>query len=333
MITATDLAVELGLSQTAVSQILNGKGRFAPATRTRVLSLARERGYRLDVHARATRTRRADAIALLTITPAWKGGLYPGLFAGALDGATARGSTLLVATCTDASLSEIDQQPMVLRHQVCDGLLVNYHVPPPAGVREAVSAARIPALWLNLRMEANCVHPDDLGGGQLAARTLIGMGHRRLAYVSFSTAAGGGHYSAADRRDGAVAACAEHGLPLRELQPGRAQDERLSAIHALLSRPDRPDAIIAYSPREALAVMMVASQLGLRLPQDLSLLMIHDEAEVEGLPIDAALLPLAGVGRTAAGMLLDAINGDGGGMPATAVPFGISIGRTVARRQ
>lgn len=338
MVTTADLASDLGLSAAAVSMILNGKGRFAEDTRARVIKRARDLGYRPNAVARATRIRRFNAIALLAITPGWKGPLDANILGGCLQEASTRGSNLIATAAAEQDLADADRRPSVLRERLCDGLLMNYHLPPPPAMVTAVSSLGMPVMWLNLRLPSACAYPDDERGTREASERLIAMGHRRIGFLDFFHSLDCdlqlSHYSATARRAGCIRACADAGMAARVLVPDRRLDHEscLGFLRSILASPDRPDAIITYGPREALAVHLLARDLGLDVPRDLSLVQCHDGADIFRLAVDAVLVPFHETGRLAAKAVLDAIDAPDAPLPAIAVPPSLSFGRTTRER-
>lgn len=338
MTTITTLARDLDLSVGAISRIINGKGRFSADTRARVLERARMLGFRPNASARSTRTQRFDTLTLLTITPTWKGVLYLPVLNGAIEAAAGRGKRLIVASCTDESLRALADQPDALRSRMCDGFLVNYHLPPPPEIRAAIAATGAPVVWLNQRLDAACVHPDDLSAARRLAETLIAQGHRRIAYLDTSHPLlldGTAHYSVIDRRMGVAGTCSAAGRPARIHAPEqvlREFDEHLAFTRALFAGPERPDAVIAYTAADALRIRLVAAELGLAVPRDLSLVMFHDHDWLDGMPLDAMIIPMAEMGARAVDLLLAAIGERNAPIPAVAVPFVASLGRSSQAR-
>lgn len=337
MTTGNELAADLGLSPATVSQILNGKGeRFSVATRQLVMERARQLDYRPNAMARATRTGRFGTLALLTITPNWKGFLTEPLMEGLIKGTADQALELLVTACTEASLARLDDKPGLLRQRLFDGMLVNYHMQPSQRIIDAIATCDVPVAWLNTRLPHACIHPDDQQAGLDLGRRLIASGHRRIAYVDGhhpSALLPLCHYSATDRRLGLGAALVEAGLQLRLHVPDeRLPDaEQLAFVRALLAGPDRPDAVVAYAPNDAQRVLVSAMHLGLDIPRDLSLAMFAAEPHLHTIPVDTMVIPFAEVGRLAARALVGAIATTMPG-PAIAVPFTSVTGHTVIGR-
>lgn len=111
---------------------------------------------------------------------------------------------------------------------------------------------------------------DDEHAARLAVAHLADLGHRRVAMI-----AGSPEYSLSNWRvSGWTAEMNQRGLPLDGLmeQGDFSYESGEAAARALLSKPDRPTAIIASNDRMALACLAVARELGLDVPGDLSLI-------------------------------------------------------------
>lgn len=111
---------------------------------------------------------------------------------------------------------------------------------------------------------------DDMGSARKATAHLLELGHLKIAMIS-----GPGEYALSQRRiDGWCGAMEDAGLATDGLmvQGDFGYDSGLEAARVLLSRPDRPTAIIASSGQMALAAMKVARNMGLEVPRDLSLI-------------------------------------------------------------
>jgi LacI family transcriptional regulator len=111
---------------------------------------------------------------------------------------------------------------------------------------------------------------DDRQVGWLAARHLIAGGHRRIAFLA------GPDVSAARlRKEGFLAALAEHGLELAEgyLEFGNFRfAESRAATQRLLELPARPTAIVAANDMSAFGAIRACREAGLRVPEDMSII-------------------------------------------------------------
>ncbi len=338
-VTLRQIAEQVGLSAITVSRILGGKGdRHSPETRRRVLTAARRLGYRPNTAARAISTGRFGCIALLLSADRFFGRLTGGLMAGIQDVLEDRNMHLTVARLTGEKLKGPADAPKVLREWTSDGLLLNYHFNIPAYLRDLIRASRIPAVWINSKHPADCAYPDDFEAGRLAAGKLLEAGHRRIAYVDYSVGAdqlGEAHYSAVDREAGCLAALREAGLGPRSIRPqNKHQLVRLGRegfSRRWLQASDRPTGIVTYGDSVACAVMVAARGLGLRIPEDLSVVTCADEPVVSpGYRVDTMLVPQRPLGRAAAEMLLEKVDRPDHDLEPRAVPFGYKAGVTIA---
>lgn len=115
--------------------------------------------------------------------------------------------------------------------------------------------------------EADVVVNDDLAGAQSATSHLIELGHDRIAHLS-----GPGQIGEL-RLEGYRSALLEAGLdPDRYLETGgRSEESGYAAARRLLSGRERPTAILAFNDVAAIGALSAADDLGLLVPQDLSI--------------------------------------------------------------
>jgi DNA-binding LacI/PurR family transcriptional regulator len=115
---------------------------------------------------------------------------------------------------------------------------------------------------------------DNVAGGYQATNHLINLGHRKIAYISdflndpFNS-------PVRDRFTGYKQALAEAGIDFRadyhcQDTHGRSQAKQMT--HNLLALPDPPTAIFAYSDTQAIGVIEAVQELGLSVPDDLSVI-------------------------------------------------------------
>ena len=103
----------------------------------------------------------------------------------------------------------------------------------------------------------------------------------------------------------------------------------MDAAEALLAQPGRPTAIVAYELAEAMAFLHAAYRLGLRIPEDLSLVMFHWGIDLRlCLPITTVTNAMRRVGREAVQMLVEKIDIGGQPLPSRSVPVELLEGVT-----
>lgn len=329
--TLADVAAHIGLSLPTVACILRGDdARFREATIKRVQRAANELGYRPNTSARAMATGRFDMVGMLV--PAsrmqWRNAPPPQQ-AGILATLRRHRCRLLICEVPDESAGALSQElPHLLREWSTDGLLLDATASP--ALTAAVEALAIPAIWINSLLPANCVLPDDAGAGAVAARHLLALGHRTLGVAgrAFVMPAGQRHHSADARWSGAVAACAEfravcHGpyafAPAKELDSGCA----------LLRAQPTVTAWIACGGQEAANLYVAAMRLGLRVPEDVSIIAIDANPDAWiGTPFTTVELDWGGVGRQAAEDLITRRDSGGTATPARIMGTMLTLGTT-----
>jgi DNA-binding LacI/PurR family transcriptional regulator len=346
-VTIKQIAKRTGLSIPTVGNVLGrAASRYSAETRQRVLQAAQEMGYRPNSSARAMRNGRIGCAALvLSRSRQLSHSHIPvGLLDGLDDALAQHNMHLTVLRLTDEQLSRDDFLPKVLREYMADGMIVNYTHEIPRAMLELIRAHHTPAVWLNAKLDADCVYPDDLRAAETATAQLIGMGHRRIALLhliaqepwgtaSFEQARQRFHYSVADRAEGYVQAMRLTGLWPMIVSHDRFihEAEHVATCRALLSGADRPTAVLVYSDRDLSLLMTTAAQLGLSVPRDLSVLVFYpSEPWIAGKYVSPVAIPTAEIGRRAVQMLLRKIQTPDEPCPADPVHYGALMRDTVA---
>jgi LacI family transcriptional regulator len=335
-ITLRDISLAAGVSVPTVSLILNGKGQhYSPVTRRRVARKAEELGYRANAFARGVRRGRFGTVALIKS----RGGhsaLRPTFLGGVQHALDAKELHLQVASLPDEKASDPAYVPRILRELSADGLLIFYpdYIPPP--MRGLIARHAVPSVWVNAKLEADCVYPDDLAAGRRAAAHLIRLGHRRIAYVDYTYADDElprAHYSALGRQAGCEQAVREAGLALRVIRGEHhvTARSRRAFSAAWLGAGDRPTGVVFYSGGEAVPAFIAAVELGLRVPGDLSFVSIDDDAwRSGGMTATTVLVPQGELGGAAVEMLQEKMSRPSAALPPRAVAFGFEPGETCA---
>lgn len=267
--TLADIAQKAGVSQATVSLVLNGvaNARIADATRARVQAVASELGYTR----KASVQQGGAAVIGLLIDEVVTTPFAPPFIEGARLEAAAQGALLLVC-CTGGDPAVEEAALASLRATRLAGViyasLVTRAVQPPAALEG------LPAVLLNChaaRSPLPSVVPGDVVAGFAATTALIRAGHRRIAHIP-GEAWG---EAARDRALGYRRALASADMPFDAglvAEPAWTAVSGRAAALALLAQADPPTAIFCFNDRVALGVYEAAAELGLRLPEDLSVI-------------------------------------------------------------
>ncbi len=305
-----DVARVAGVSTATVSRALRGLPNVSAGTRERVREAAAALGYVPSPSAASLASGRTRTIGLLT--PWVNHWFFSNVIEGAERALRAEGFDALLYTfevSRSAPRRRVD--PDVLRRRV-DGVLV-VGLPLDPGEVDALQALGHPMIFIGTGVEGRTtVRLDDVTTAREATQHLIGLGHRCIGHVTGSPDDVTPYSPPIARRDGWRLALRAAGLtPDPELEVhGHFDVEggRESARTLLRRRPD-VTAVFAASDEMAMGVMMAARDLGLRVPEDLSVIGIdgHDLGELVGLTTMAQ--PALEQGATAATLLLEMVTG------------------------
>jgi LacI family transcriptional regulator len=328
-VTLQQIADETGLSKPTVSRILNAScGQYRPETQARVRQAAERLGYRPNSAAKAVANGRFNAAALvLSMTPQFSN-VPPGLIDGIHDALAAHGMHLTLSRMDDQRLSSENVLPKVLRELMVDGMLINYTDNAPPHLADLVRQMSIPAVWINRRMETDAVYPDDEGAGYMATRHLLDLGHRSIVYLDQwhqQIVGQHWHYSVLDRQHGYERAMAEFQAPARVVRGRGDIRYRVGMVAQLLRESQRPTGLVMYSAD--VAPMLAAAELGLTVPDQLSVVALSDAPSKDGLTI---FVNSCGKMGSLAVEILRKKLADPSPVPACSVPFVLVPGNTAA---
>lgn len=330
--TINAVAAKAGVSRGTVGMILSGKGElFRSETIALVREAAEAIGYRPNAAAQSTRTGRTGAIGLLRSQHSLASVLSPRLLEGIEGAIDDQQLRLSLARFPDSALTAEAFIPELLRTVSVDGLLIHYTSSIPERMRSLIQAHQIPAVWMNIHAECDAVRPDDLSAGERAAEILIAQGHRNIAFVDYTVSAmptsDQWHYSFRDRPTGVAKRCAKKQVRYRYI--GASEGDWMVTTRTWLGGRNRPSAVVVNGSPYVNVILHVAALLGLKIPGDLSLIMINgNRDQLLGRWPHLLLTPDIEVGRTAVAMLLKRIAGKRA-QPAVALPFTEIPGDTV----
>jgi LacI family transcriptional regulator len=155
------------------------------------------------------------------------------------------------------------------------------------------------------------VESDSFGGARIATEYLVGLGHRRIAFV-----AGRPDLRSSNLRDaGYRRALAEAGIPFDPalVAVGRYEQDTVREVaQRLLAGPDRPTAVFAANDLSAIAIIEIAAELGLEVPRDLSVIGFDDipEASRSTPPLTTVRQPMQRLGAAAVDLVVGLLNGE-----------------------
>ncbi len=276
--TIVDVGRQAGVSTKTVSRVFNDEPHVSEAIKDRVRAAAAALNYHPNVFAQSLVRRRSHLIGLVYEKPS--ASYVVELQMGVLDRLQGERYRLIVIPIQSAqdNASEIVG---LLRAAALDGVVLA----PPASDHPLILAqleaagiryARIaPSRQLEL---GSSTLLDDVAGAQAVAAHVLSLGHRDIGIVK-----GDPTHAATDARlIGYGQAFRDAGcqLQLDRIETGLFTfDGGYAAARRLLERSDRPTAILAQNDEMAVGIMLAARELGLSIPEDLSIAGF-DDAEV-----------------------------------------------------
>ncbi|MEQ3551912.1 LacI family DNA-binding transcriptional regulator [Pseudonocardia nematodicida] len=280
MVTILDVARVAGVSKSTVSRVLDERlPRSTSATAERVRRIATELGYVRDPLASGLRRSGTNTIGV--IVPRLTEPVMAMFYEEIAAAAAARGLFAVVATTEDELEPEVRAVQSLVRRRVDALVLTTARLQPPPVVPPA-EVTRV----LALRTDgiAPAALGDDRLGARLATRHLVDLGHRRIGLVNGPGFAS----STVARRAGYEDALAEAGIaPDPTLVTGDSFSIEAGEVagRRLLGGADRPTAVFAINDNNAIGVMAAALALGLRVPEDVSIVGYNDIPVVSRLPV------------------------------------------------
>ncbi|MFI8081912.1 LacI family DNA-binding transcriptional regulator [Kitasatospora sp. NPDC086009] len=303
--TLAEIALEAGVSAPTVSKVLNGRADVAPATRERVEELLHRHGYRrrggrqvspllelvfhelesawaVEVIRGVENAVREEGLSIVLSESA--GRLSPGQ--SWVDGVLARRPTGVVLVLSDLDRSQREQLA---------GRNIPFVVMDPAG---------------DPGQDVPAVGTTNWDGGLAATRHLLDLGHRRIGLIGGPARM----MCSRARADGYRAALDMAGVPYDPelVRAGDFHHESGRRVGLeLLALPDRPTAVFAGNDLQALGLYEAARELGLRIPEDLSVVGFDDLplARWVGPPLTTVRQPLTEMAETATRLVIDLARG------------------------
>jgi len=303
-----DVAARAGVGVATVSRVLNGHASVRPATRDKVLQAIQALNYRPSSVARNLSLQRTMVVG--AVLPWFTNPSAVQRVRGIVDGLSASSYDLMVF---DVESEDRQRRAFELfdRGDRADGLLVVSTLPPEQEV-ERIKNAGLPCILVD------AVHPslpsiavDDVGGGETATRHLVELGHRRIAHIGDTPPEFRFDWSR-DRTRGYERALERAGIEVRPdyVREGTRLLHVARGIAAeLLSLPERPTAIFAASDTQAFGTLEAARALGIRVPEELSVIGFDDIDVASYVGLTTVRQPLFESGRRGAELLLRALSG------------------------
>jgi LacI family transcriptional regulator len=307
-VTLHELAKAAGVSVSTVSRALNETTHpVNEETRERIIALANQLGYRPNMVARGLKTDKSYTIGIIVdniVSP-----FTPQIIRGIQDHLKAHNYfSVIINTDWDPEIETeaIDQ----LISRSIDGII--FVESWLRGANPTLELANKPYVFVHRLFGqdlGNSVQVDELYGAQLVVEHLVGLGHRRIAFINGPL-----------EWDASINRLCGYRQTLEKLgiQPDPAYVEEgtwelqsgYPAAKKFLALPEPPTAIYAANDLMALGAIYAIQEQGLRVPEDIAIVG-YDDREIACLSrptITTVTLPVYEMGQTSAHLLLDQLS-------------------------
>jgi LacI family transcriptional regulator len=291
--TIFDVAKLASTTPSTVSRVLNNSGYVRAATRGAVLEAVDRLQYVPNANARVLKTKRSRVIGILTgdlVNP------YSVTLASAVQSAAeARGYTTFMASGGNLAGSEVQALEAFHRQRLAGVIVASLQTPQSDHLLLRLAEQSLPVVLIGRRIDhprVDAISANFRRGGVLATQHLLGIGHRRIAFLCAQLS----DVPRIGRFQGYLDALSEAGIPLRDdlivgaprPSPTPRYSTQVDGYHAmqqLLKQPSRPTAIFARNDYTAIGALQALKEAGFRTPEDIAV------AGFDDIPLAAAMAP------------------------------------------
>lgn len=320
-VTLQTIADRLGVSRMTVSNAFSQPHQLSEQLRARILAMADELGYAgPDPSGRALARGTTGAVGVLltdSLHEAFSDEVVARFLGAIADELGPTGFAITLLTSSDRA----DVVPA--RDVAFDGALI-YSCTPRSTAKDWLLRRRLPLVVVDGDPidDMAAVNIDDRGGAHAAARHVVELGHRHVGIVSRSLEGAAGiaddveadaerfGHPQRERLLGWCDALGEAGItPTIALAADNSDAAARAAARHLLTAPQRPTAVLCYSDLVALNVIAAATELGLAVPADLSVVGFDDAPAAARAAVGLTTVhqDVVAKGRAAAAALVAAI--------------------------
>ncbi len=286
-VTLKDIASDAGVGMSTVSYVLSGSGvnKVGKETRKRILASAEKLGYLPNIGARGLSCGRTFMVGVLLEEQEFASSFYPDILQGLEHVLNKRDYGLLLASYSNAE--EWKAKCSYLLQRRVDGVaafpggwLADFSPMQPSQLLEK----RIPMVTMTRSFPGiPSVGINPFAIGETAARYLVELGHRKIAYAGPDSS---------PRRAGILSVLGTDSCPTFGKLISYDFELGVTLFDWIRTLPDRPTAVVVESDIAAVALIRTANAAGWQLPRDLSVV------GIDGLDFGKISLPaLTSVGQ------------------------------------
>lgn len=333
MVSIDEVARLAGVSTATVSRALSGRGQVSESSRERVRDAAAQLGYVVSSRASSLASGRTTNVGV--IVPFLDRWFFSTVLSGVSSALMRAGYDITLYNITDDAEMRRRVFSTFLRRQRVDALIaVSLEL-------DEVETAQLQALGMPViaiggpNPNLHTLTVDNVAVARLATEHLLALGHRSIAHIGANPEFDVDFHIPTDRRQGFERALADAGVAV---DPTFVEPSDFTigggyqAGRELLAREERPTAVFAASDEMAIGAVMAARDLGLRVPEDISVIGIdgHELGEVFRLTtVDQ--FPMQQGERAAEAILRELLDAEGAPHMGDALPFELVMRGTTAK--
>lgn len=316
--TIKEVAEAAGVSRSTASRALSGTGYVAENVRSRVRAAAKELGYVVDATARSLKQQSSRLIGV--VVSDLRNAFYSAFAAGAAHACRSAGYTMVLLDDRGTGEHETPAAETFVALRVA-GVV---GTPVSASLTEFLVRHRVPVVEADRRFApetTSAVVVDNRAAARATTEHLLALGHRRIALLLDETDWTTGR----DRAEGYGDAMRASGLavdPELTVPTGWDAEAARAAARSLLQRSDRPTALFAGNNLLAEGSWRAAAELGLSIPDDVSLVAFDDAPWMSMVTpgITAVRQDAEAIGRAAVTTLVAELNGEQAAPTTVVIP-------------
>lgn len=271
-VSQSTISRQVGVSRTAVSHVLNGRGHMvSEETRKKIIEAVEASGYHRNALVRALRANRTHVVGI--IVPGAGFSFFSEIIRAAETEASAHGLQCFLCQSHNEP-GDVVKEISALREYRVDGILI---APSSSSetpeIYSSLLGQKFPFVLIDVPVDgvnASFVGNDNVRAGMLATEHLLGLGHKRIAFINGFH----GNPASGERLKGYTQALAAAGVPIRKdliVGDGFEFETGRDAIRHLVDANINFSALVAPSDVAAMGARQELARLNIAVPEEVSI--------------------------------------------------------------
>lgn len=279
-VTIKDIAAMAGVSPSTVSRVCNDNPSISKETRDRVRKVMAQLGYEPSTPSAAPAVSPIHMVGIVlppSMQSVYRNPFFLEAIRGISEFCNPHGVITAIVTSANDEEAMTAVRKLVSSRQI-DGFIFLYSKKDDPVVEYLCEEGILYVVVgtpQQFRSQTVCIDNDNLSASREATDFLCSLGHKRIGYMGGSSS----FYHSQDRKAGYQLSLMQHGLPFDSeicLEFSNIALEGTDRVHALLSSPDRPSAVLTDDDILGLVLEQQCINLGLRIPEDISIVSFNN---------------------------------------------------------